>query len=94
MLAFITDLHSKSIRSKNTAAIKDRNTVPEMFVRGALHNAGFRSRLHVASLSGKPDLVFPRYKAVIFVQGCFWHQYQCAMFHWPKNRTEWRRKLY
>lgn len=63
-----------------------------MLVRKALHSAGFRYRLHVASLPGKPDLVFPRYRAVIFVQGCFWHQHQCAMFHWPKTRTEWWRQ--
>ncbi|WP_333608277.1 very short patch repair endonuclease [Arsukibacterium sp.] len=63
-----------------------------MLVRRALHQAGFRYRLHVANLPGKPDLVFPKYKAVIFVQGCFWHQHQCAMFHWPKTRTEWWRQ--
>ena len=88
----MTDVHPKSVRSKNMAAIKGRNTKPEMLVRTALHQAGFRYRLHVASLPGKPDLVFPRYKAVIFVQGCFWHQHQCAMFHWPKTRTEWWRQ--
>lgn len=91
MLAMI-DVHSIAVRSKNMAAIKSRNTKPEMLVRRALHQAGFRYRLHVASLPGKPDLVFPRYKAVIFVQGCFWHQHQCAMFHWPKTRTEWWRQ--
>ena len=88
----MTDVHPKAVRSKNMAAIKGRNTKPEMLVRTALHQAGFRYRLHVASLPGKPDLVFPRYKAVIFVQGCFWHQHQCAMFHWPKTRTEWWRQ--
>jgi len=88
----MTDVHSKAVRSKNMAAIKGRNTKPELSVRKALHNAGFRYRLHVTSLPGKPDLVFPRYKAVIFVQGCFWHQHQCAMFHWPKTRTEWWRQ--
>lgn len=90
----MTDVHSKAVRSKNMAAIKGCDTRPEMLVRRALHQAGFRYRLHVASLPGKPDLVFPRYKAVIFVQGCFWHQHQCAMFHWPKTRTDWwRRKI-
>ena len=88
----MTDVHSTAVRSKNMAAIKNRNTRPEMLVRSALHRAGFRYRLHVASLPGKPDLVFPRYKAVIFVQGCFWHQHQCPMFHWPKTRTEWWRQ--
>ena len=90
----MTDVHSKAVRSKNMAAIKGRNTRPEILVRSALHCAGFRYRLHVATLPGKPDLVFLRYKAVIFVQGCFWHQHQCAMFHWPKTRTDWwRRKI-
>ena len=88
----MTDVHSKAVRSKNMAAIKGRDTRPEMLVRKVLHQAGFRYRLHVASLPGKPDLVFPRYKAVIFVQGCFWHQHQCAMFHWPKTRTDWWRQ--
>lgn len=85
----MTDVHSKAVRSKNMAAIKGTNTRPEMLVRRALHKEGFRYRLHVATLPGKPDLVFPRYKAVVFVQGCFWHQHQCTMFHWPKTRTEW-----
>jgi len=85
----MTDVHSKAVRSKNMAAIKGRNTKPELSVRKALHNAGFRYRLHVTSLPGKPDLVFSKYKAVIFIQGCFWHQHQCVMFHWPKSRTEW-----
>jgi DNA mismatch endonuclease (patch repair protein) len=88
----MSDVHSRAVRSKNMAAIKGRNTRPEMLVRRALHKAGFRYRLHVANLPGKPDLVFPCYKAVIFVQGCFWHQHQCAMFHWPKSRTDWWRQ--
>lgn len=88
----MTDVHTTAVRSKNMAAIKARNTRPEMLVRKALHKAGFRYRLHVANLPGKPDLMFPRYKAVVFVQGCFWHQHQCAMFHWPKTRTEWWRQ--
>jgi DNA mismatch endonuclease (patch repair protein) len=71
------------------AAIKGKDTRPEMMVRRGLHNAGFRYRLHVAKLPGKPDLIFPKYKAVVFIQGCFWHQHQCSMFHWPKSRTEW-----
>lgn len=90
----MTDTHSKAVRSKNMAAIKGRDTGPEILVRKLLHYAGFRYRLHVATLPGKPDLVFPHYKAVIFVQGCFWHQHQCAMFHWPKTRTEWWRQKF
>ncbi|WP_306519897.1 very short patch repair endonuclease [Rheinheimera sp.] len=90
----MTDVHNTATRSRNMAAIKGKNSRPEMLVRRSLHQAGFRYRLHAADLPGKPDLVFPKYKAVIFIQGCFWHQHQCAMFHWPKSRTEWwRRKI-
>lgn len=88
----MNDLVFKEARSKNMAAIKGRNTKPEMLVRRRLHQAGFRYRLHAAELPGKPDLVFPKYKAVICIQGCFWHQHQCEMFHWPKSRTEWWRQ--
>ncbi len=85
----MTDVHDRATRSRNMAAIKNKDTRPEMLVRRSLHRAGFRYRLHVAALPGKPDLVFPKYKAVIFIHGCFWHQHQCAMFHWPKSRTAW-----
>lgn len=85
----MADVHDIQTRSRNMAAIKQKNTRPEMLVRRNLHKAGFRYRLHVTDLPGKPDLVFPKYKAVIFIHGCFWHQHQCAMFHWPKSRTEW-----
>ena len=85
----MTDVHNAATRSRNMAAIKGKDTRPEMIVRRGLHKAGFRYRLHAAELPGKPDLIFPKYKAVIFIQGCFWHQHQCAMFHWPKSRTEW-----
>ncbi len=85
----MADVHDIQTRSRNMAAIKQKDTRPEMLVRLSLHRAGFRYRLHVADLPGKPDLVFPKYKAVIFIHGCFWHQHQCDMFHWPKSRTEW-----
>ncbi|WP_337879954.1 very short patch repair endonuclease [Rheinheimera sp.] len=85
----MTDVHTIAVRSKNMAAIRGCDTKPEICVRKALHQAGFRYRLHVSTLPGRPDLVFPKYKSVIFVQGCFWHMHQCAMFHWPKTRAEW-----
>lgn len=85
----MADVHDIQTRSRNMAAIKQKDTGPEMRVRRSLHKAGFRYRLHVADLPGKPDLVFPKYKAVIFINGCFWHQHQCDMFHWPKSRAEW-----
>ncbi|MEH6759114.1 MAG: very short patch repair endonuclease [Parasphingorhabdus sp.] len=76
------------------AAIKGRNTKPELLVRKALHAAGLRYRLHGKDLPGKPDLIFPRYKAVVFVHGCFWHQHDCHLFRWPATRQDfWRAKL-
>ena len=75
-------------------AIKSKNTLAELIVRKALHAAGFRYRLHSPKLPRKPDLVLPKYRAVIFVQGCFWHQHDCSMFKMPKEREEfWRQKL-
>lgn len=70
--------------------IKSRNTKPEMLVRKFLHANGFRYRLHVKNLPGKPDIVLPKYKTVIFVHGCFWHGHEhCKYYVVPKTRTEW-----
>ncbi len=76
------------------AAIKGRHTKPELLIRKALHAAGLRYRLHAKHLPGKPDLVFPRHRAVIFVHGCFWHEHDCHLFKWPTTRTDfWREKI-
>ena len=85
----MTDVHDTATRSRNMAAIKGKNTRPERWLRQRLHALGFRYRLNVSTLPGKPDLVFPRYKAVIFVHGCFWHMHQCPLFRLPATRTEW-----
>ena len=85
----MTDVHNSATRSRNMAAIKGKNTRQERWLRHRLHRLGFRYRLNVSSLPGKPDLVFPRYKAVIFVHGCFWHMHQCPLFRLPATRTEW-----
>jgi len=69
----MTDRHSASVRSRNMAAVKSKNTKPEMLIRRGLHGKGFCYGLHGKKLPGKPDLVLPKYKAVIFVNGCFWH---------------------
>jgi DNA mismatch endonuclease, patch repair protein len=70
--------------------IKGKNTKPEMLVRKFLHANGFRYRLHVKDLPGKPDIVLPKYKTVIFVHGCFWHGHKrCKFYIIPKTRTEW-----
>lgn len=76
------------------AGIGPANTKPEMIIRRGLHAMGRRYRLHVKDLAGKPDLVFPGRRAVIFVQGCFWHGHDCALFRWPSTRPEfWRTKI-
>lgn len=76
------------------SGIRGKNTKPEMIVRTGLHRRGFRYRLHDRRLPGKPDLVFPKYQAVIFVHGCFWHGHDCALFRLPKTRTEfWAAKI-
>ncbi len=72
------------------AAIKGKNTKPEMLVRRFLHANGFRYKLHDKNLPGKPDIILPKYKTVIFVHGCFWHGHKnCKYFVIPKTRTEW-----
>ena len=70
--------------------IKGKDTKPEMLVRKFLFAEGFRYRLHDKKLPGKPDVILPKYKTVIFVNGCFWHGHQnCKYFVVPKTRTEW-----
>ena len=76
------------------AGIRGKDTKPELLIRSALHRAGFRFRLHQTSLPGKPDLVLPRYRAAIFVHGCFWHGHDCHLFRWPATREAfWREKI-
>jgi DNA mismatch endonuclease (patch repair protein) len=76
------------------SGIKGKNTKPEVSVRKALHARGFRYRVHADNLPGKPDLVLPKYKAVVFVHGCFWHGHTCRYFKIPQTRTEfWLEKI-
>jgi len=76
------------------SGIQGKDTKPELIIRRGLHRMGFRYRLHHSSLPGKPDMVFPKFGAVILVNGCFWHQHDCHMFKWPKTRREfWRKKI-
>ena len=76
------------------AAIRGRDTKPELIIRKGLHARGFRFRLHGRDLRGTPDLIFPKYQALIWVHGCFWHGHDCPMFHWPKSREEfWQAKI-
>jgi len=86
----MTDVHEPEVRSYNMSRIRSKDTKPEMLVRQFLFKNGFRYRLHVKDLPGKPDIVLPRYKTVIFVNGCFWHYHKgCRFFVLPKTRTEW-----
>lgn len=90
----MTDVHSKAVRSKNMAAIKSRNTGPEMIIRKLLHSLGFRFRLHNKKLPGTPDITLPKYKTLIFINGCFWHKHDCELFKLPKSRSLfWSEKL-
>ncbi len=76
-------------RSRNMAAIKSKNTKPELVVRRSLHAMGYRFRLHKRDLPGKPDIVLPKYKIALFVHGCFWHRHEgCKYSTIPKTRTE------
>ncbi len=86
----MADVHTKAQRSYNMSRIKSKDTKPEMLVRKFLHAHGFRYRLHDKKLPGKPDIVLPKYKTVIFVHGCFWHGHEgCKYATIPKTRTEW-----
>lgn len=86
----MADVHDKKTRSYNMSRIRGKNTKPELLVRRFLHARGYRYRLHVKDLPGKPDIVLPKYKTVIFVHGCFWHGHEnCRYFVVPKTRTDW-----
>jgi len=89
----LADVVDPATRSRMMSGIRGKNTKPELMIRKALHARGFRYRLH-CDLPGKPDICLPRYRAVIFVHGCFWHGHGCHLFKWPKTRPEfWRAKL-
>lgn len=86
----MTDIHNKAVRSFNMAQIRSKNTKPEMLVRAFLHKLGYRYRLHVKDLPGKPDIVLPKYKTIIMINGCFWHGHHgCKRFKMPKSREEY-----
>lgn len=91
----MADVHSKEIRSFNMSRIKGKNTKPEELVRKYLFAQGFRYRKNDAGLPGKPDIVLPKYKTVVFVNGCFWHHHEgCRYFKWPANNAEfWKEKI-
>ncbi|MBC8742895.1 DNA mismatch endonuclease Vsr [Paraburkholderia sp. UCT31] len=90
----MVDVVDSATRSRMMSGIRGRDTKPEILVRRLLHGLCFRFRLHVRDLPGKPDIVLPRYHAVIFVHGCFWHGHNCHRFKSPNTRPDfWREKI-
>ena len=91
----MADIKTKESRSYNMSRIAGKDTKPEELVRKYLFSKGFRYRKNVRKLPGTPDLVLPKYRAVIFVNGCFWHGHEgCKYFVWPKSNAEfWRQKI-
>lgn len=90
----MADVLTPDQRRLNMSRIRGRDTKPEMLIRRGLHARGFRYRVQDRKLPGRPDLVFPRYHAVIFVHGCFWHGHECPMFKLPVTRREfWMAKI-
>lgn len=91
----MADTVSKKVRSKIMASVRQKGTGPELIVRSLLHRMGFRFRLHRKDLPGTPDIVLPKYRAALFVHGCFWHQHMgCPKSRRPASNTEyWNRKL-
>lgn len=90
----MADNHSKEVRSMNMSHIRSKNSKPEELVRKHLFSKGFRYRKNVKTMPGCPDIVLPKYKTVIFVNGCFWHKHDCPRFVWPSsNEDYWRPKI-
>ncbi len=86
----MSDVHSKETRSYNMSRIRSTHTKPEMLVRKFLHAHGYRYTLHNKKLPGKPDIVLPKYKTIVFIHGCFWHGHDnCKYYVVPKTRTDW-----
>ena len=90
----MADIVSKETRSRMMSGIRGKNTKPELEVRRALFARGFRYRLHVSNLPGRPDIVLARWRTVVFVHGCFWHGHNCKHFKQPKTNQEfWTNKI-
>jgi DNA mismatch endonuclease (patch repair protein) len=88
------DVLTTEQRRLNMSRIRGKDTKPELLLRRGLHAAGLRFRLHAAGLPGKPDMVFPKYHAVVLIHGCFWHGHECPLFRLPATRPEfWAKKI-
>jgi len=90
----MADVVDKTTRSRMMSGIRGKDTKPEILLRKGLFAKGFRFRLHDRRLPGKPDIVLPRFKAVILAHGCFWHGHDCPLFKWPSSNVKfWRTKI-
>jgi len=91
----MADVHDQKTRSYNMSQIRGKNTKPESLVRQFLFSNGYRYRKNDKRYPGTPDIVLPKYKTVIFVNGCFWHKHEgCKYFVWPKNNAAfWKEKI-
>jgi DNA mismatch endonuclease (patch repair protein) len=88
------DIVPRPVRSRMMAAVRTKNTKPEILVRAELHRRGLRFRLHAEDLPGRPDIVLPRWRTVVCVNGCFWHGHGCSLSKLPKsNKKFWSAKL-
>ena len=90
-IRWVADITDPKTRSRMMSQIKSKDTKPELAIRKRLYAMGYRYRLHVKRLPGKPDIVFPGRKALVFVNGCFWHYHDCHLFKMPATRREWWR---
>ena len=91
---FMADIVDKDTRSRMMSGIRGKDTKPEIAIRKALFARGLRYRIHYTRLPGKPDIVLPKHKAIILVNGCFWHGHDCHLFKWPSTRKDfWKEKI-
>lgn len=91
----MVDVVDKKTRSRMMSGIRSKDTQPELKIRKALFDKGFRYKLHDKKQPGKPDLVLPKYHSVIFIHGCFWHGHNCHLFKWPSTRPDfWKKKIF
>ena len=90
----MTDVVEPLVRSRMMSGIKGKDTKPEIIIRKALFARGLRYRLHVKDIPSKPDMVLPKFNAVIFINGCFWHKHDCSLFKWPSSNIQfWKEKI-
>lgn len=90
----MADIVDKVTRSRMMSGIRGKDTKPEILIRKGLHARGFRYRLYTTKLPGKPDVMLPKYNALILINGCFWHAHNCHLFKWPSTRKEfWEAKI-